>query len=38
MNNISLHFNDYEEISKIKNTFFGLKYKNCFAKSLKPGV
>ena len=30
MNNISLHFNDYEEISK-KNAYLVLKYKCCCA-------
>ena len=34
---MSPHFNDYEEISE-KNAFFGLKYKYCYAKLLKPGV
>ena len=37
MNNMSLHFNDFEEKS-LKNAFFGLKYKYCYAKLLKPGV
>ena len=30
MNNMNLHFNDYEENSE-KNAFFGLKYKYCYA-------
>ena len=34
---MSLHFNDYEEISE-KNAFFGLKFKYCYEKLLKPGV
>ena len=37
MNNMSLHFIDYEEKSE-KNAFFGLKYKYCYPKLLKPGV
>jgi len=36
-NNMSQHFNDYEEKSE-KNAFFGLKYKYCYTKLLKPGV
>ena len=34
LNNISLHFNDYEEKSE-KNAFFGLKYKYCYTKGLR---
>ena len=30
MNNMSLHFHDYEEKYE-KNAFFGLKYKYCYA-------
>ena len=37
MNNMSRHFNDYEEKYE-KNAFFGLEYKYCYAKLLKPGV